>query len=290
MKVGLFPGQGISAREVLRALPPGHPTVQHASELLCFDLRRRVEVSLRGRSTTLPTSLAQPAIFTASVIAWDESPEAASCDFLLGHSLGEYAALVASGAISFAHGCSVVQVRGDAMEAAARAAPGGMIAILGLDEARVFEVSAASGAVVANDNAPGQVVLSGPEDSLTAAARLARAAGGRAVRLEVSGPFHSHAMAPASGALAEALDRISIRKPSIPVVSNVTATAYEAPTEIRRMLVAQVTGSVRFRSGVAYLWERGVTELLDLGPGRVVGGLVRRGFDELRATSVATHA
>jgi [acyl-carrier-protein] S-malonyltransferase len=277
MKVGLFPGQGIPAQTVLEALPENDEVLIRAGEILDFDLRRKVGIAARGSGSTLPTSLAQPAIFTAGVVALQQTG-ADGCDYFAGHSLGEYAALVAAGAISFEDGLGAVAVRGEVMQEAARSAPGGMAALMGLGYDVVQAIADKTGVVVANDNAPGQVVVSGRDEALAEAAAMVRSEGGRAVLLEVSGPFHSAAMEPAAPGLAEALDRIEVRSPTIPVISNVTARPYESPDEIRALLVQQVTHGVRWRESCEWLWDQGVRDFHDFGPGRVAAGLAQRTF------------
>lgn len=279
MRIGLFPGQGIPARTVLGALPASDHLVETASDVLCYDLRKKVERVARRERSILPTSLAQPAILTASVIAWRDQP--IEFDALLGHSVGEYAALVAGGAISFEHALCVVQVRGEAMQSAAKESAGGMVAILELTLDQVESIAERAGVLVANDNAPGQVVIAGDEARLADAAAHARELGGRAVRLEVSGPFHTPAVSSAAPLLHRALDHISIRSPLIPVVSNVTAEPYRAPGEIRKMLVFQLTSRVRFREALETLWLNGAREWSDMGPGAVVHGLAKRTFKQL---------
>jgi [acyl-carrier-protein] S-malonyltransferase len=277
MKVGLFPGQGIPAQTVLEALPENDDVLIRAGEILDFDLRRKVGIAARGSGSTLPTSLAQPAIFTAGVVALQQTG-ADGYDYFAGHSLGEYAALVAAGAISFEDGLGAVAVRGEVMQEAARSAPGGMAALMGLGYDVVQAIADKTGVVVANDNAPGQVVVSGRDEALAEAAAMVRSEGGRAVLLEVSGPFHSAAMEPAAPGLAEALDRIEVRSPTIPVISNVTARPYESPDEIRALLVQQVTHGVRWRESCEWLWDQGVRDFHDFGPGRVAAGLAQRTF------------
>lgn len=288
MKVGLFPGQGISARVLLEALPAGDPLVARASEVLCYDLRRRVESVAQRKRPILPTSLAQPAIFTASVVSWYRQ-EDGGCDVLLGHSLGEYAALVVGEAMTFEHGLCVVQVRGEVMHSIASRAHGGMAAVIDVPLEVCEEIAESAGAAVANDNAPGQVVIAGDDDALAACAEQARSRGGRVIRLEVTAPFHTAAMASAAPMLRDALDHVSIRSPQLPVLSNVTAQPYRAPGEIRRLLVDQLSSRVRFRESLQRLWEQGNREFHDFGPGRVAGGLAARtfgSFDETTAVGV----
>jgi [acyl-carrier-protein] S-malonyltransferase len=291
MKVGLFPGQGIAAERVLGALTPGDPFVASASEVLGYDLRRKVDIAGRRKGAKLPTALAQPAIFVASIASWRRaSEEGRRVDFLAGHSLGEYAALVAGESISFEQGLRAVAARGEAMQAAARATPGGMTAVLGLDLESVEDIARRSGVSVANDNAPGQVVVSGPEGALAEAAVLARSEGGRAVLLDVAGPFHTGAMAPAQAVLRDALDHVDVRSPGLPVVSNVSARPYRAPGEIRALLVSQLTDRVRFRESLLWLWRNGVRDFVDFGPGSVVGGIAQRTFRDQQASEVAVNA
>lgn len=271
MRAGLFPGQGIDAKVVHKALDPQEPRVQRASDLLGYDLVKRVEQVARRVRGVLPTAIAQPAILTAGVIAYEKRVEAGeSFDILMGHSLGEYTALVAAGAIPFGHGLKLVAARGRAMHRAAQDSPGGMAAVLGLDIAVVEEIASRHGLTVANDNSPVQVVVSGDTEALAPAAESVREAGGRCVLLPVEGPFHSAAMESAVEELTEALLVTDIRSPSIPVMSNVTARPYRAPGEIRKVLLEQLMGRVRFRESLLFLAERGVTEFVDLGPGRIV--------------------
>lgn len=291
MKVGLFPGQGVPARVVLDALVPATEHVEQAGELLGYDLRARVKVAARRDTAPLPTRLAQPAIFVASVAAWSRAAqEGIGVDVYAGHSLGEYAALVAGGAISFAHGLCAVAVRGEAMQRESKRSPGGMVAVLGLDLELAEDVARRAGCVLANDNAPGQVVLSGDEAALTKASTEARRAGGRAVLLEVSGAFHSGAVASARAELRDALDHVEIRSPRVPVVSNLTARPYRAPGEIRRLLVDQIVDRVRWRQSLEWLWAEGVRSAHDFGPGQVVAGLATRTFRSLAHEVEVAHA
>ncbi|MPZ69600.1 MAG: acyltransferase domain-containing protein [Actinobacteria bacterium] len=282
--VALFPGQGIPAKEVLSALPEKHALLDVANAVVGHDIKRKVEVASRRGNQPLPTSVAQTAIFAAGMIAWNDAPaHERAVDFLAGHSLGEYTALVAGGAMTFETGMAVVEARGRAMQIAARAAGGGMAALLGFSLAEAENIAAQSGAVVANDNAPNQVVISGSEESLTEAAAAARSRGGRAVLLQVSGSFHSPSMDPAVFGLQKALDYAEVGMPEIPVVSNVTARPYRSPGEIRKLLTQQLTGKVRFRESVNWLADSGVGSCHDFGPGRVVAGLFARTIEHREA-------
>ena len=274
MRCGLFPGQGLDPRTVAASLPDSHHLLERADEILSYDLKRRVAQVERRSRPVLPTDLAQPAIFVAGIISFERSLEREErFHYLAGHSLGEYTALVAGGAMSFDGGLKLVAARGKFMQSVSARASGGMAAALNISIEQALAVCADSGVVVANDNSPEQVVLSGPEECLSRAAVQVRDLGGRSVRLPVDGAFHSAAMDPAAKELAGVLERTEIRSPSIPVLSNVSAEPYRAPGEIRKLLVSQLTGLVRFRESVTWLLKRGVTEFTDLGPGRVVGRL-----------------
>lgn len=276
MRAGLFPGQGLEAKVVLQALEPEHPKVVHASEVLGFDLVRRIDQVSRRARGVMPTALAQPGIFVAGVIAHEEAvARGESFDYLLGHSLGEYTALVAAGSIPFGHGLKLISARADTMHRAALVGSGGMAAVLGLEPESVEQIAIANNLALANDNSRTQTVLSGDTAALSRAAQDVREHGGRSILLNVEGAFHSAAMLPAVDDLSDALMSTEVRSPSIPVISNVTARRYRAPGEIRKLLVAQLTGRVRFRESLLYLEDQGVTEFIDLGPGDVVGRLAK---------------
>ena len=276
MKAALFPGQGVGAKLVARALDAEHPRVVAASHELGFDLVRRIDQVSRQSRGILPTTLAQPGILVAGVVAYEDAVAAGeSFDMLLGHSLGEYTALVAGGSIGFAQGVKLIAARAKAMQLAAGAQPGAMAAVLGLELAAVEPIAAANDLVIANDNTPNQAVVSGNRDALADAARDVRAAGGRSILLDVEGAFHSPAMSAAAAHLLDALMSTEVRNPTVPVVSNVTARPYRAPGEIRKLLVAQLTGRVRFREALLYLQDQGATRFVDVGPGDVVGRLAR---------------
>jgi [acyl-carrier-protein] S-malonyltransferase len=189
--------------------------------------------------------------------------------------------------MSFEQALCVVQVRGTAMEKAASAVTGGMVAVLDLTFDQVESIAEATGVVIANDNSPRQVVLAGDDESLVEAASRTRAEGGRAVRLDVSGPFHTPQVVAAAPLLRDALEHISIRSPRVPVISNVSAAAYRAPGEIRQLLVQQLTSRVRFREALEGLWLNGINDFHDFGPGKIVAGLASRTFDSLQLTDTA---
>jgi [acyl-carrier-protein] S-malonyltransferase len=288
VRAGLFPGQGIPAGTVLEGLPEDDPLVTEAQMTLGYPLRRRVKITARRKGALLATELAQPAIFVASVRGWRESDS--HFDFYAGHSLGEYSALVAGGALSFTDALEVVRVRGEAMNAASKTAPGSMVAVLGMGVDAAAEIAERAGVKVANDNAPDQVVLAGPEEGLEKAATLVSEAGARSVLLEVSGPFHTEGVASAADDLRGILASVDIRQPSVPVISNVTGRPHGSPDEIKELLVAQLTHPVRWRESVEFLWAQGARDFVDFGPGKVVAGLASRITRNLKKKEVPVGA
>jgi [acyl-carrier-protein] S-malonyltransferase len=273
---------------VLEGLPEDDPLVTEAQMTLGYPLRRRVKITARRKGALLATELAQPAIFVASVRAWREAD--AHFDFYAGHSLGEYSALVAGGALSFTDAIEIVRVRGEAMNAASKTAPGSMVAVLGMGVDAAADIAERAGVKVANDNAPDQVVLAGPEDGLEKAAKLVSDAGARSVLLEVSGPFHTDGVASAADDLREVLASVDIRQPSVPVISNVTGRPYGSPDEIKELLVTQLTHPVRWRESVEFLWAQGARDFVDFGPGKVVAGLASRITRDLKKKEVPVGA
>ncbi len=290
MRAGLWPGQGIPARTVLEGLPAGHGLLRGAREILGYDLRRRVEIAGRRNGALLPTALAQPAILVAGLISWEERPGKSGLDVLAGHSVGEYAALVAGKAMAFEDAMRIVKVRADAMEAASRSADTGMAAVIGLSLERVSGIADQAGVAIANDNAPGQVVVAGDQAALTEAATLVRAARGRSILLETAGAFHTAVMTSAEAPLRRALRDAHIQAPSIPVVSNLTARPYIGAEAIRDLLGRQLTSRVRFRESLEWMWAEGVREFDDFGPGQVVAGMAARTFKTLESSEVAINA
>ncbi|GAB6053473.1 ACP S-malonyltransferase [Magnetospira thiophila] len=245
------------------------------------------------------TTNAQPALMAVSlavarVLEKDGGLDLAqSCSLVAGHSLGEYSALAAVGAFDLADTARLLRIRGEAMQKAVPVGLGAMAALLGLDleTAREVAEAAAQGEVctAANDNAPGQVVVSGAKAAVERALVIAKERGAkRAVLLPVSAPFHCALMQPAAEAMAEALAGVNIAAPKVPLVANVTAARVTDPEEIRRLLVEQVTGAVRWRESVLTMKAEGVTELVELGSGKVLGGLAKRIDKALSGQSVGT--
>ena len=215
--------------------------------------------------------------------------------YVAGHSLGEYSALAAAGAFSLADAARLLKLRGQAMQKAVPVGQGAMVALLGvgIDVAEKVAAEAAQGDVcqIANDNEPTQVVLSGSKAAIDRVAEVGKAHGvRRAIPLPVSAPFHCALMQPAADAMAEALSKVTINAPVVPVVANVVASAVSDPEEIRRLLVEQVTGAVRWRECVGYLAGNGVTDIFEVGSGKVLAGLAKRIEKSLEAMSIGTPA
>lgn len=244
------------------------------------------------------TANAQPALMAVSlaILRVLESEAgitpARNARFVAGHSLGEYSALAAAGSLSIADTARLLRIRGNAMQAAVAPGVGAMAALLGLDfdAAAAVAQEAAQGEIcqAANDNGGGQVVVSGSKAAVERAVELAKTKGAkRAVMLSVSAPFHCALMQPAADAMADALSKVTISAPVVPLVGNVTAAAGSDPEAIRRNLVTQVTGTVRWRESVAYMAAQGVTKFVEIGSGKVLTGLVKRIAAEAEGVSVS---
>ncbi|HEX4612327.1 MAG TPA: ACP S-malonyltransferase [Urbifossiella sp.] len=284
----LFPGQGAQAVGMAAALgrdlPAAQALFQQASAVLGYDL---LKVCVNGPADRLnATDVSQPAIFVASLAALEHlkatQPEAlGGVTAAAGLSLGEYTALVFAGALSFADGLKVVKARGEAMQAAAVATASGMVAVLGLDapevEELVGEARAAGTLEVANYLCPGNTVASGVLPALDRLEQLCQERGGiRTARLAVAGAFHTALMKPADAALAAALAGVEIKPPATPVWSNVDARPHTDPADIRSLLVRQVLSPVRWEDTMRGLVAAGVERFYEVGPGRVLAGLMKR--------------
>jgi [acyl-carrier-protein] S-malonyltransferase len=239
-----------------------------------------------GDTLTL-TENAQPALMAVSLAAMRVLQTEAGLDlardaqFVAGHSLGEYSALAAAGAFTVADAARLLRTRGQAMQKAVPVGAGAMAALIGLefDAASAVAAEAAQGEVcqAANDNGAGQVVVSGNKAAVERAVEIAKTKGAkRAMLLPVSAPFHCALMQPAADVMAEALAKVSVKRPAVPVVANVLAKAISEPDEIVRALVAQVTGTVRWRESVAFMAGAGVTKFYEVGAGKVLSGLIKR--------------
>lgn len=265
----LFPGQG-SHHHGMDEPWREHPVMRHGLEVLGFDPFARLDEG---------TAMQQPALLLCSLCAWDsERPEDAVA--AAGHSLGEYAALVAAGALGADDAIRLVAERGAAMDAAAREHPGGMTAFLGGDPAAVHGLAQDVGLTIANDNAPGQLVLSGALDALDAAEARAAETGARVRRLDVAGAFHSPLMAPAADRLAAALAQTPFSPGELPVFCNSSAAPFTDP---ERELAENLLKPVRWRETLLALRASGVERFAELGPGSVLSGLVKRTLREVAA-------
>ncbi|MGB1341446.1 MAG: ACP S-malonyltransferase [Pseudomonadales bacterium] len=294
----VFPGQGSQSLGMLSSSASEvRGTFDEASEALGYDLWTLTQ---NGPEDTLnQTEFTQPALLTASVALWRLwAAEGGSADFVAGHSLGEYSALVASGSISLTDGVRVVQRRGQLMQEAVPLGQGGMAAVMGLDDALIDSAcqracdSIADGTVqAANLNAPGQVVISGTLEALQQASAFCEQAGAkRVVPLNVSAPFHSRLMKPAAEALAEMLSSVTFSDPDIPIVQNVPAGAAESVEAMIDHLVTQLYSAVRWRESIEYLKQAGVDRVVECGPGKVLTGLNRRIDREIKVFNLDSSA
>lgn len=297
----VFPGQGSQAVGMGKELAETSATARHVFQEVDEALGQNLSgLMFEGDAETLTlTENAQPALMAVSIAVLRTLEETTGlrvdqiASFVAGHSLGEYSALAATGAFSLADTARLLKLRGRAMQEAVPVGVGAMAALLGLDLAEAQEIAAeaAQGEIctAANDNAPGQVVVSGHKAAVERAVAIASQRGAkRSVMLPVSAPFHCPLMAPAAAVMADALAQVDIRTPSVPLVANVTASAVTDPVDIRRLLVEQVTGAVRWRESVLFMRAHGVTELVELGAGKVLTGLAKRIDRELAARAVGT--
>ena len=243
------------------------------------------------------TTNAQPAIMASSLAVWRVlekqcGMKITDAAFVAGHSLGEYSALCAAGTFTLADTAKLLRIRGDAMQQAVPAGEGGMAAIIGLDTEKVEQVVEEASnveeiCVLANYNAPGQLVISGHKAAIERACDLAKEMGAkRALQLNVSAPFHSPLMQPAAEKMREALDEVSAQDAAIPVIANVTADAVSDAALIKNLLVEQVTGSVRWSDSILALHDSGVTHTVELGTGKVLSGLVRRIAKDIETSNI----
>lgn len=271
-------------RRLADALPSVRRLYDRASEVLGYDLAK---LCFEGPAEELDsTVVSQPALFVTSLAAleWlrNETPDVVlSCEAAAGLSLGEYTAMVFAGVLEFEDGLTVVQKRGAAMQQASDATPSGMVSILGLERIEVEALceKAREGEVleVANLLCPGNIAISGANAACERAAELAPKMGAmKAVPLAVAGAFHTQIMRPADERLAEALADVEIRRPKLPVISNVDARPHGDPDEIRQLLIKQILSPVRWEDSMRYLLEQGFDQFYEIGPGRVLRGLLRR--------------
>ena len=291
MKAYLFPGQGSQfpgmGKDLFDRFEMAKEMFQASDEILGFDLST---ILLEGSKEDLQqTRVTQPAIYLHSVISAKVMGGDFQPDALAGHSLGEFSALTAAGAIDFESGLKLVSQRAEAMQKACNQSEGTMAAVLGLEDQIVEEIcQQTSGVVVAaNYNCPGQLVISGNVDAIASACEDLKAAGARrALVLPVGGAFHSPLMEPARSELANAIDATHFSAPLCPIYQNTTAQAVNEPKAIQKNLIAQLTAPVRWTQSINAMIEAGITDFVEVGPGKVLQGLVRKISPEV-AISVA---
>ncbi|MAE51698.1 MAG: [acyl-carrier-protein] S-malonyltransferase [Micavibrio sp.] len=297
----IFPGQGSQfvgmGQDLLDSFAEAREVFERVDDALSQGLSK---IILEGPDTDLNmTANTQPALMAVSMAVIEILKKQGGlkieeiCSYVAGHSLGEYSALTAAGSLEIEETARLLRIRGDAMQKAVPVGVGAMAAILGLDfeEVKAIAQEASNGQVceAANDNSTGQVVVSGHANAVAAAITLAQEKGAKkAVELPVSAPFHCALMQPAADAMRDALAGANMKAPVVPVVANVNATATQDPEDIRDLLVAQVTGTVRWRESVIWMKDHGVEHMVELGAGKVLSGLVRRIDREIACESVGT--
>ena len=295
----VFPGQGSQAIGMGRALAESFAAARAVFEEVDAALGEKLSDRIwDGPTETLTlTENAQPALMAVSLAALHVLEQEAGVDvkrdaaFVAGHSLGEYSALAAARALSIADAARLLRIRGRAMQKAVPVGAGAMAALIGidLDEAKAIatEASTAGVCAAANDNGGGQVVLSGDKTAVERALDVAKARGvKRAMLLPVSAPFHCPLMQPAADVMAEALSKVSVSPPLVPLVANVLARPIHEPADIVRCLVEQVTGTVRWQESILFMARAGVTSFYEIGAGRVLSGLIKRIADGASASAI----
>ncbi len=295
----VFPGQGAQTIGMGKALADAYPAARAIFDEVDEALGEKLsDLIWEGDIAELTlTQNAQPALMATSMAAMRaleaEGASISMASYVAGHSLGEYSALAAAGALSVADTARLLRTRGQAMQSAVPVGEGAMAAVLGLDleAVRLVAEEAAQGEVcqAANDNDPTQVVVSGAKAAVERAAEIAKEKGAkRAIMLPVSAPFHCALMQPAADVMADALAAVKIKAPAVPLVANVRAGAVTDPDVIRQLLVEQVTGSVRWRESVQYMVAQGVTEAWEIGAGKALSGMIRKIDRALACTAVGS--
>lgn len=297
----IFPGQGSQFPGMGKDLADSFPEAKHVFQEVDDALGQNLsKIMFEGPDSDLNlTENTQPALMAVSMAVMRVLTGQGKLDlektisYVAGHSLGEYAALTAAGSLDLSVTAKLLKLRGQSMQKAVPVGVGAMAAILGLDfddvKAIAAEASDSEICEAANDNSAGQVVISGHKGAVEAAMALATTRGAkRALLLPVSAPFHCRLMGPAAEAMAEALSQTTINTPVVPVVANVTAQAVTDPDEIRKLLVEQVTGVVRWRESVQWMKAQGVDSMVEIGAGKVLSGLVKRIESDVAASSVGT--
>ena len=297
----VYPGQGAQTIGMGRDLADAYPAAKAVFDEVDEALGEKLSTLIwEGEAEELTlTQNAQPALMATSMAAMAAlKAEGVTVDkaaYVAGHSLGEYAALCAAGTFSLADTARLLRIRGRAMQAAVPVGQGAMAALLGLsfEQAEAVAAEAAQGEVcqVANQNDPAQNVVSGSKAAVERAIDLAKAAGAkRALLLPVSAPFHCALMAPAAEEMAGALADVAMNAPAVPVVANVVAEAVADPEQIRKLLIEQVTGQVRWMSSVEWMGAQGVTEVWEIGAGKALSGMIRRINKEITCVNIGTAA
>ena len=295
----VFPGQGAQTigmgADLAAAYPEAKAVFAEVDDALGENLSALI---WEGEQDTLTlTANAQPALMATSLAAMaaleSEGISIGAASFVAGHSLGEYSALAATGALTIADAARLLRLRGEAMQMATPQGVGAMAAILGLDFSAVQEIATQAAmdevCAAANDNDPGQVVVSGNKAAVERAVDLAKAKGAkRAVLLPVSAPFHCALMSPAAEAMSAALEDVTLNAPSVPLVANVRAEAVSDPEVIRALLVEQVTGSVRWRESVVWMASQGVNQIWEIGAGKALSGMIRRIDRSIETRAIGT--
>lgn len=277
----LFPGQGAQAVGMGKDLAESNPACRalfdRASAALGYDL---ASICFDGPIEKLTVSAhAQPGIFVSSMACWTAWNERhpAAFDYAAGLSSGEWTALHVAGVVTFEDTLKILEARGTFMQEACEQQPGGMLSVIGADEATLVKICEGSGVEMANLNSPEQTVLSGPREGIDKAESLCKELGIRkAIRLNVAGAFHSTLMRPAAAKLEAVLGRIAFKAPAMPVISNVTGAPHTTPDEIRRLMIQQIFSSVRWYHGIQWMQAQGVGSYVECGPGKVLSGLVKR--------------
>ena len=299
MRAFVFPGQGAQSIGMGKALAEAYPASKAVFDEVDDALGEKLsDLIWEGDIETLTlTANAQPALMATSIAAMRaleaEGVGLDAVDFVAGHSLGEYSALAAAGAIKVGDTAKLLRTRGEAMQSAVPVGVGAMAVLLGLDFNAAQDVAdaAAQGEVcqAANDNDPSQVVVSGDKAAVERAVEIAKDKGARrAMLLPVSAPFHCTMMAPAAEVMAQALAEVDIERPAVPLVANVIAKSVSDPAAIRSLLVDQVTGSVRWRESVLWMADNGVTSTVEVGAGKALTGMIRRIHKEMTTANVGT--
>lgn len=290
----VFPGQGSQTVGMGKYLAETYPEAKQVFELVDESIGKNLsKIIFEGPTEELNlTENTQPAIMATSMAVWKILQKDADihgqCLLVAGHSLGEYSALCAAGALSIPDAAKLLDIRGRAMQQAVQPGDGLMAAIIGPTFDEVNEIVDEAGCEIANDNSPGQVVISGKKEAVEKAIEIAKAKGAkRAIELAVSAPFHCSLMQPAAKIMLEALESVKIREPKVPIICNVTATQTLDVQEIRQNLVSQVCGTVRWRESVKKMEKLGIKTQVEIGNGKVLSGLAKRISADMNTINIA---